>query len=53
LFESYATGLSAIVLLAVLSFAVHMAWRRIYPEGRSGCHGCADTSCDKHEEEVR
>ena len=46
---SYATGLLAIVAMAVAWVAVQNAWRRAFPDavtdpdvlaGRSGCRGC-------------
>jgi len=52
--ETYATGMVAVVALAVGWVAVQGAWRRAFPEriadpdvlvGRTDCHGCTKT-CD-------
>ena len=55
--ESYAIGLSGIVLVAVTWVGVQSAWRKVFPgvgsdtdalAGRTGCHGCRErsASCD-------
>jgi hypothetical protein len=54
--EAYATGVAAIVALAVGWVAVQGAWRRAFPgrvadpdvlAGRTDCHGCERSrTCD-------
>jgi hypothetical protein len=59
--ESYAVGLSGIVLVTLIWVGVQNAWRRSFPDpggdcdalaGRSGCHGCRKHHCKKGVEEV-
>ena len=54
---SYATGLVAIVVVAVVWVGIQIAWRKVFPgvssdpdvlAGRMGCHGCGRAEvCDK------
>ena len=55
--ETYATGIIAVVALALGWVAVQGAWRKAFPgatadpdvlAGRTDCHGCGCTeSCDR------
>jgi hypothetical protein len=58
--ETYATGVLAIVAMAVIWTGVQAAWRRAFPDGdepdalagRSSCHGCTCTGgCERRSAE--
>jgi len=54
---SYASGVGALAVLAVVWVGVQRAWKRTFPErsadpdalaGRIGCHGdCCEEECDE------
>lgn len=59
--RTYATGLTAIVVLAAAWVAVQIGWRRAFPQagtdpdalaGRPGCGGCDEAErCERSQKE--